>query len=106
MQTLNIDNPNFSFIPNINISPLVGGGSPISPGTPVPGTPQAIAVGLVPQGLSPVAFFPATAAQTMPAISVIFSESLLVGKRKKRGAWKYEDRGYQGTNVTRYKRII
>ena len=87
----------------IKIFPLlVGGGTPFSPGTPPVGA-ESIAAGLVPQGLTPIAFFPATAIQTMPAVSVIFAESLLVGKRKKRSAWRY---GNHGSNVTAYEQII
>ena len=66
------------------------------------GTPQAAAAGLVPQGFTGVTFFPATAAQSLQTVSVIFAESLLapVGKRKKRSEQKFENRGYQGSNVT------
>ena len=37
---------------------LVGGGSLLSPGGAAAGSPQALALALVPAGLTPVAFFP------------------------------------------------
>ena len=62
----------------------VGGGAIFSSATPVAGSVQALAAGLVPAGLTPVAFFAANpAVQQIPALSVIFLEAT-VGKRKKR----------------------
>ena len=60
----------------------VGGGVQF-PTTPSAG-PETIAAGLVPSGAVPVAFFPPSPAQSVQAFSVIFSESVVVGKRKKR----------------------
>ena len=60
---------------------LVGGGTPFTSASPLPG--QAIALGLVPVGGTPIAFFPPTAGQSVQAFSVIFQEAP-VGKRKKR----------------------
>ena len=61
----------------------VGGGSLFSSASQSP--VQAIAAALVPAGvgLTPVAFFPQTAAQTLPAISVIFAEAALAGRKKR-----------------------
>ena len=56
---------------------LVGGGSLLSPGGAAAGSPQALALALVPAGLTPVAFFPPNPNQKMKAVSVIFSESIL-----------------------------
>ena len=50
---------------------------------PVAGSTQALAAALVPAGLTPVAYFPATADQVIPALSVIFTEAIIL-KRKKR----------------------
>ena len=61
---------------------LVGGGTAFSSTAPA-GSIQAAAAGLVPAGLTPVAFFPPTANQQLQAISVIFLEAP-VKKRKKR----------------------
>ena len=61
----------------------VGGGSVFSATAPVAGSVQAIAIGMVPTGLTPVAFFPPVPSQIMPAISVIFLEPI-PKKRKKR----------------------
>ena len=38
---------------------------------------------MVPAGLTPVAYFPPTATQTLPAISVIFAEAPLTGRKKR-----------------------
>ena len=54
---------------------LVAGGIPFASTTPAAGSLQALALGLVPAGLTPVAFFPPTQNQTMPAFSVIFQEA-------------------------------
>ena len=57
---------------------------------------QALALGLIPAGTSPVAVFPPTPAQSVEAFSVIFSESLTVNRRGKRsdGTGKlYKSRG-------------
>ena len=56
---------------------LVGGGSLLSPGGAAAGSPQALALALVPAGLTPVAFFPPNSNQKMKAVSVIFSEPIL-----------------------------
>ena len=65
---------------------LVGGGSLFTSTLNVAATSvQAIAAGLVPAGLTPIAFFPPVATQQLPAISVIFLEAT-VGKRKKRSS--------------------
>ena len=61
----------------------VGGGSVFSATAPAAGSVQAIAIGMVPAGLTPVAFFPPVPSQIMPAISVIFLEPV-PKKRKKR----------------------
>ena len=45
---------------------------------------QALALGLIPAGTSPVAVFPPTPAQSVEAFSVIFSESLTANRRGKR----------------------
>ena len=67
---------------NIDSQFTVGGGTPF-PTTPTSG-PEAIAAGLAPSGTVPVAFFPAVPTQSVQAFSVIFSESIIVGRRKKR----------------------
>ena len=81
----------------------VGGGSPF-PTTPTTG-PEAIAAGLAPSGTLPVAFFPAVQGQSVSAFSVIFSESIVVGKRKKRSVHRgngrmgnFEFSGVYGNN--------
>ena len=56
---------------------LVGGGTLLSPGGAAAGSPQALALALVPAGLTPVAFFPPNPSQKMKAVSVIFSEPIL-----------------------------
>ena len=63
----------------------MGGGSIFSTASQSPGSLQAIAAALVPSGLglTPVAFFPPTAAQTLPAVSVIFLEAPLAGRKKR-----------------------
>ena len=53
---------------------LVGAGIPLTSTNPVAGSLQAIALGLVPAGLTPVAFFPPTPNQTMQAFTVVFQE--------------------------------
>ena len=64
-------------------SKLIVGGGISFPTTPTTG-PEAIATGLVPSGTVPVAFFPANPTQSVSAFSVIFSESIVADKRKKR----------------------
>ena len=66
---------------------LVGGGAAFGSTTPTSGAIQAIAAGLVPTGLTPVAFFPPSPTQQLQALSVIFLEAPLK-KRKKRFAKK------------------
>ena len=66
---------------------LVGGGAAFGSTTPTSGAIQAIAAGLVPTGLTPVAFFPPSPTQQLQALSVIFLEAPLK-KRKKRFAEK------------------
>ena len=68
---------------------LVGGGSIFSSGSSLAGSAQALAAGLVPAGLTPVAFFAPTATQQLPAISVIFLESPLSGKKRKKRSSKH-----------------
>ena len=58
----------------------VGGGIPFSP---TAGGGQVLAAGLVPAGLTPVAFFPPEPTQQLQAFSVIFLEAPLK-KRKRR----------------------
>ena len=53
----------------------MAGGIPFASITPAAGSFEALALGLVPAGLTPVAFFPPTENQTMPAFSVIFQEA-------------------------------
>ena len=67
----------------------MGGGSLFSTASQSPA--QAIAAALVPSGLglTPVAFFPPTAAQTLPAVSVIFLEAPLVGRKKRNTEHSY-----------------
>jgi len=60
----------------------VAGGIPFASVTPAAGSLEAFALGLVPAGLTPVAFFPPTENQTMPAFSVIFQEA---NERQARG---------------------
>ena len=60
----------------------VGGGIQF-PTTPSAG-PETVAAALVPSGGVPVAFFPASPTQSVQAFSVIFSESIVAGKRRKR----------------------
>ena len=62
---------------------LVGGGSLLSPGGAAAGSPQALALALVPAGLTPVAFFPPNPNQKMKAVSVIFSEPILQNRIKR-----------------------
>ena len=61
---------------------IVGGGTAFST-TPAAGSFQTFAAGLVPAGLTPVAFFPPAPNQQLQALSVIFLESP-VKKRKRR----------------------
>ena len=79
----------------------VGGGIQF-PTTPSAG-PETIAAGLVPAGGAPVAFFPASSTQSVQAFSVIFSESIVVGKRKKRsmhrGRGRMGDFGFSGVPI-------
>ena len=72
---------------NNSILFLVGGGAAFGSTTPTSGAIQAIAAGLVPTGLTPVAFFPPSPTQQLQALSVIFLEAPLK-KRKKRFAEK------------------
>ena len=60
----------------------MGGGTAFSQ-TPAVGSLQTVAAGLVPAGLTPVAFFPPAPNQQLQALSVIFLEAP-VKKRKKR----------------------
>ena len=64
---------------------LVGGGTAFSSSAPT--GLQAVAAGLVPAGLTPVAFFPPTNTQTLQALSVIFLEAP-VKKRKRRSSFR------------------
>ena len=75
----------------------MGGGSIFSTASQSPGSLQAIAAALVPSGLglTPVAFFPPTAAQSLPAVSVIFLEAPLAGRKK---------RNTRDSYFTRYKK--
>ena len=73
---------------------LVGGGAAFGSTTPTSGAIQAIAAGLVPTGLTPVAFFPPSPTQQLQALSVIFLEAPLK-KRKKRFAEKGSFRFYR-----------
>ena len=66
---------------------LVGGGAAFGSTIPTSGAIQTIAAGLVPTGLTPVAFFPPSPTQQLQALSVIFLEAPLK-KRKKRFAKK------------------
>ena len=66
---------------------LVGGGAAFGSTIPTSGAIQVIAAGLVPTGLTPVAFFPPSPTQQLQALSVIFLEAPLK-KRKKRFAKK------------------
>ena len=72
----------FSSIISNFIVILVGGGTAFST-SPAAGGFQTFAAGLVPAGLTPVAFFPPTPNQQLQALSVIFLE-LPVKKRKRR----------------------
>ena len=60
---------------------LVGGGSIFTFGPLEAGNIEALALGLVPIGLTPVAFFPPTPEQSMPSLSVIFQEPDVRQKR-------------------------
>ena len=66
-----------------SILSVVGGGAVFGSTAQASGAIQAIAAGLVPTGLTPVAFFPPSPTQQIPALSVIFLEAPLK-KRKKR----------------------
>ena len=70
----------------LSITFLVGGGTAFS-SSPAAGSIQAVAAGLVPAGLTPVAFFPPTNTQTLQALSVIFLEAPLK-KRKRRSSFR------------------
>ena len=70
----------------------VGGGIQF-PTTPSVG-PETIAAGLVPSGGVPVAFFPPSPTQSVQAFSVIFSESIVAGRRRKRSV--HRGRGRMG----------
>ena len=70
----------------------VGGGIQF-PTTPSVG-PETIAAGLVPSGGIPVAFFPPSPTQSVQAFSVIFSESIVAGRRRKRSV--HRGRGRMG----------
>ena len=48
------------------------------------GSAQALAAGLVPAGLTPISFFVPTATQQLPALSVIFLELPLAGKKRRK----------------------
>ena len=71
----------------------VGGGIQF-PTTPSVG-PETIAAGLVPAGGVPVAFFPPSPTQSVQAFSVIFSESIVAGRRRKRSV--HRGRGRMGS---------
>ena len=71
----------------------VGGGIQF-PTTPSVG-PETIAAGLVPSGGIPVAFFPPSPTQSVQAFSVIFSESIVAGRRRKRSV--HRGRGRMGS---------
>ena len=60
----------------------MAGGIPFATITPAAGSLEALALSLVPAGLTPVAFFPPTQNQTMSAFSVIFQEA---NERQARG---------------------
>ena len=74
----------------------VGGGSVFSPGGAAVGTSEALALALVPAGLTPVAFFPPTPNQRMKATSVIFSEPFI--QRRKDRSLKHDIRRHQKIN--------
>ena len=76
----------------INFQCLVGGGTLFTSSAGTPGSLQAAAAALVPSGLglTPIAYFPPTASQSLPALSVIFREASSSGRRKKRYARKYK----------------
>ena len=67
---------------------IVGGGIPPTSGQ------EVIAAGLTPAGTLPVAIFPAVSTQSVQAFTVVFSESIVVGKRKKRSM--HRGRGRMG----------
>ena len=71
----------------------VGGGIQF-PTTPSVG-PETIAAGLVPSGGVPVAFFPPSPTQSVQAFSVIFSEGIVAGRRRKRSV--HRGRGRMGS---------
>ena len=75
---------------------IVGGGIPPTSGQ------EVIAAGLAPAGTLPVAVFPAVSTQSVQAFTVVFSESIVVGKRKKRSMHRGRGRmgnfGFFGVN--------
>ena len=63
----------------------VGGGISLTPGaTGAGGAVEALAIGLVPAGLTPVAVFPPAPAQQLQALSVIFLEAAPVKKKRRK----------------------
>ena len=82
---------------------LVGGGSLFSASSTTTGSAQGIALGLVPVGLTPVAFFPPTATQTLQAISVIFREAPVQNRIKR--SLKHEKGGYHGNYKLTYAQL-
>ena len=64
---------------------IVGGGISLTPGaTGAGGAVEALAIGLVPAGLTPVAVFPPAPAQQLQALSVIFLETAPVKKKRRK----------------------
>ena len=59
---------------------IVGGGSLFSAGGAQVRGVESLALGLVPAGLTPVAFFPSNPNQQMKAVSVIFREPSSEGR--------------------------
>ena len=96
------------------ISHLVGGGAIFTPGSAAAGSAQALATALVPPGLTPIAFFAPTATQQFPALSAIFLELPVSGKKRRKRYLKhrYSDDYYSYNNnlpesiFTYYKRNL
>ena len=91
----------------------VGGGISLAPGASgVGGAAEALALGLVPAGLTPVAVFPPAPAQQLQALSVIFLEASPVKKKRRKKRYvekqglyspysRYAD-SYEGTSLLCY----
>ena len=73
---------------------LVGGGSAFASTTQSVSGVQAIAAGLVPAGLTPVAFFPPSPTQQLQALSVIFLETPIKKRKKRHSEARYVDDTY------------